>query len=64
MGVQGSRGPLGEGGVSKETEDIAHVGYQFYSDFRTEKEYTINTSLQFLWSPKPPYATQWPDLKF
>jgi hypothetical protein len=41
MGVHGSRGPLG--GVFKEPNDITHVGYQFYSDFRTEKEYRINT---------------------
>jgi hypothetical protein len=30
-------------GVFKEPNDITHVGYQFYSDFRTEKEYRINT---------------------
>ena len=43
MGVQG---PPWE--VSKEPNDIRHVGYQFYSDFSTENEYRVNTPLKLL----------------
>jgi hypothetical protein len=45
MEVPGSRGPLL--GVFKEPNDARHVGYQFYSDFSTEKKYRINTPLKF-----------------
>jgi hypothetical protein len=40
-GSMGPEAPLV--GVFKEPNYITHVGYQFYSDFRTEKEYRINT---------------------
>jgi hypothetical protein len=33
--------------VSKEHNDIGHDGYQFYSDFSTENEYRVKTTLEF-----------------
>ena len=40
---QGPRqGPLKVQKGSKEPNDIRHVGYQFYSDFRNENEYRVN----------------------
>ena len=43
--VWGSRGPPWE--VSKESNDIRHVGYQFYSVFSTENESRVDTYLKF-----------------
>jgi hypothetical protein len=50
LGVPGSRGPRVQGPpweVSKESYDIRHVGYQFYSVFCTENESRVATSLRF-----------------
>ena len=44
-GPWGSRGPPWE--VSKESNDIRHVGYQFYSVFSTENESRVDTYLKF-----------------
>jgi hypothetical protein len=46
MGVPGS-GPPWPWEVSKEPNDIRHVGYQFYSVFCTENEYKVKTYLKF-----------------
>ena len=46
MGVPGS-GPPWPWEVSKEPNDIRHVGYQFYSVFCTENESRVATFLRF-----------------
>ena len=43
----GVLGPVAPWQVSKESEDIGHVGYQFYSDFCTEDEYRVNNPFKF-----------------
>ena len=54
----GVLGPVAPWQVSKEPEDIGHVGYQFYSDFCTENEYRVNNPLKFQirrpWAPGRP----------
>ena len=50
MGDPGFRGPRVMGTpweVFKESYDIRHVGYQFYSVFCTENEYKVKTYLKF-----------------
>ena len=58
MGVQG---PPQLWGVSEEPNDIRHVGYQFYSVFRTENEYRVKTFKFLIRLPQgDPWASRGP----